>query len=62
MKANNDKIKKLLYHCLNENKSQFTVTFFGEIEKAGKEAKDGIGEPTDRTGNSEFKDRVKPIT
>ena len=42
--------------AMAENKSQFTVVFFDEIEKAGKEAKDAIGEPTDRTGNSEFKD------
>ena len=42
--------------AISENKSQFTVVFFDEIEKAGKEAKDAIGEPTDRTGNKEFKD------
>ena len=42
--------------AMAENKSQFTVVFFDEIEKAGKEAKDAIGEPTDRTGNKEFKD------
>jgi len=44
--------------AISENKSQFTVTFFDEIEKAGKEAKDAIGEPTDRTGNAEFKDAL----
>src|ERR1043165_3736084 len=44
--------------AISENKSQFTVIFFDEIEKAGKEAKDAIGEPTDRTGNKEFKDAL----
>ncbi|CAG8472874.1 2992_t:CDS:2 [Ambispora gerdemannii] len=44
--------------AISENKSQFAVFFIDEIEKAGKEAKDAIGEPTDRTGNSEFKDAL----
>ena len=44
--------------AISENKSQFAVLFFDEIEKAGKEAKDAIGEPTDRTGNAEFKDTL----
>src|SRR6266487_2535273 len=44
--------------AMAENKSQFTVVFFDEIEKAGKEAKDAIGEPTDRTGNRRFKDAL----
>ncbi|CAI2161858.1 14261_t:CDS:2 [Funneliformis geosporum] len=42
--------------AISENKSQFPVVFFDEIEKAGKEAKDAIAEPTDITGNKEFKD------
>jgi ATP-dependent Lon protease len=44
--------------AISENKSQFALVLFDEIEKSGKEAKDAIGEPTDRTSNKRFKDSL----
>lgn len=41
---------------ISRNQNQFTEIFFDEIEKAGKEAKDSLGDPTDRTANKIFKD------
>ena len=41
---------------ISRNQSQFTLIFFDEIEKAGKEAKDSLGNPTDRTVNKVFRD------
>ena len=41
---------------ISRNQSQFTLIFFDEIEKAGKEAKDSLGNPTHRTVNKVFRD------
>lgn len=42
--------------AISRNKDQTTVVLFDEIEKAGLEAKQAIGNPSDRTQNYMFKD------
>ena len=43
---------------VSRNQSQSTLMFFDEVEKAGKEAKDSLGDPTDRTSNKTFRDNL----
>jgi len=43
---------------ISRNQSRFALIFFDEIEKAGKEAKDSLGDPTDRTSNKTFRDNL----
>lgn len=42
--------------AISRNKDQISLILFDEIEKAGLEAKQAIGNPTDRTQNYMFKD------